>query len=229
MKPYAIDRFVAEIGSPADALQVVTICEKIEMDSALIGWCNGIREKASKDLPYWDLACALRLLADRMQPQNYLEVGVRLGSSLAMVAASCPTTNISAYDLWISPYAGLENPGPEHVRQQVAKLGFRGAIGFIDGDSRQTVPRTLQENPGQTYELVTVDGDHSNEGAWADLCNLAPVVAPGGYLLFDDLTNPHHTLLEVWERFKAANQGEFEFAENLQDHYGTGVAYRKPK
>jgi predicted O-methyltransferase YrrM len=50
------------------------------------------------------------------------------------------------------------------------------------------------------------------------------LVRPGGFLVFDDITHPLHTLAPVWNRFRATYADVFEFAQNLADHSGTGVA-----
>ena len=147
---------------------------------------------------------------------------------MAQVAAHNPGCEIFGFDLWITPYAGVDNPGPEFVRQQMLAVGYSGRLRIISGPSRQTVPRFLEENPGMTFDIITVDGDHSDEGAWTDLKAVAPSVGPGGFLLFDDLLSPHHTLYPIWKGFRTSYQGLFQFAENLQDHWGTGIAYRAP-
>lgn len=227
MMPYKLADFVDDVVKSINAAAVVSICRKIDMDAALIGWSDAIAARVQHGVTYWDLACALRQIAEGLQPRNYLEIGVRLGSSTAMVAATSPCVDITAFDLWISPYAGLDNPGPDFVRRQLTRLGHRGALNFHDGDSRVTIPEYLAANPKASFDLVCVDGDHSDEGAWSDLTQVAPIVAPGGYLLFDDLTHPYHTLMPFWRQFQQAFGDHFEFTENLNDHYGTGVARRK--
>lgn len=227
MTPYTLAQFSEDVVKPVNATEVVAICRRIEMDAALVGWSANIEERVRAGGVYWDLACAVRQVAEGLQPRNYLEIGVRLGSSTAMVAATAPAVDIAAFDLWISPYAGLDNPGPDHVRRQLARIGHRGELKFFDGDSRMTVPRYREENPQVQFDMVTVDGDHSDEGAWSDLTNVAGIVAPGGYLFFDDLTHPYHTLMPIWQRFQTTYEDDFDFVENLNDHYGTGVARRK--
>lgn len=227
MPPYTIAQFSIDVVKPENATGVVSICRRIEMDAALVGWSSKIEVRVQAGEVYWDLACAMRQIAEGLQPRNFMEIGVRLGKSSAMVAATVPAVNIAAFDLWMSPYAGLDNPGPDHVRRQLTGVGHHGELTFFDGDSSHTVPQYLEANPGVQFDMINVDGDHSDEGAWVDLTNVAGAVAPGGYLLFDDLTHPQHTLLRVWRRFQEEYGDQFEFVENLNDHYGTGVARRK--
>jgi predicted O-methyltransferase YrrM len=227
MSSYSLATFSADVVRPANALGVLEVCRQIELDSALVGWSGRIERLIEAGEVYWDLACALRQISEGLQPRNYLEIGVRVGKSASMVASAAPDVGFAGFDLWVSPYAGLDNPGPDHVRRQLARVGHRGAVSFFDGDSRSTVPQFLEANPGLQFDLVNVDGDHSDEGAWIDLVNVAPVIAPGGYLVFDELTHPAHTLLPIWRRFQETYAAEFDFVENLKDNTGTGVARRR--
>jgi predicted O-methyltransferase YrrM len=227
MTPYRLDQFSRDVVNPQNALSVVSICRRIEMDSALIDWSSNIEARIQAGEVYWDLACALRQIAEGLRPRNYLEIGVRLGNSTSMVAATAPNVSIAAFDLWMSPYAGLDNPGPDFVRRQLTGVGHRGELTFHDGDSRETIPHFLADHPAAEFDLVCVDGDHSDEGAWTDVTNVVGIVTPGGYLLFDDLTHPFHTLLPIWRRFQEEFGSQFEFVENLKDSHGTGVARRK--
>jgi predicted O-methyltransferase YrrM len=48
---------------------------------------------------------------------------------------------------------------------------------------------------GQAFNLILVDGDHTQEGAEADLRDCFRLLEPGGALIFDDAVPE---LLEVW-------------------------------
>jgi predicted O-methyltransferase YrrM len=76
------------------------------------------------------------------------------------------------------------------------------------------------------FDLITVDGDHTDEGA-SDVSATVHLLRPGGWLLFDDLVHPLHTLLPVWQRFRDEYAELVECAENPHDHSGTAVARRR--
>ena len=117
----------------------------------------------------------------------------------------------------------MENPGPDFVKSELKKHGHAGEAHFIDGDSHQTVPAFFAANPDLQFDLITVDGDHSEEGALADLITVIPRLAPGGVIVFDDIAHPQHAyLLRVWQRAmkKFSFLASFEFTET-----GYGVAF----
>ncbi|MBL8237876.1 MAG: class I SAM-dependent methyltransferase [Bryobacterales bacterium] len=226
MTTYPLDRLAAELGTPANLSNVLAVIENLSPDPTLDAWHANIRKCREDARWYWDMPCALNQIARNLSPERYLEIGVRRGKSMAMIASICPNISISAFDLWLTPYGGVDNPGPDYVRTELNRLGFRGGLHFHNGDSKDTVPAFAGENPTLRFGAVVVDGDHSDEGAWRDLVATAPLVAPGGFLLFDDLINPAHTLLPVWRRFQHEYRNEFCFIENIADHNGAGVAQR---
>ena len=149
-----------------------------------------------------DLRLAMAWLAERIEPDRYLEIGVRRGFSAATVAAVMPDVSIYAFDLWVRDYVGVENPGPRFVREELARVGFRGAVTFVDGDSHVTLPRFFGERPyplwdrlrgravaapARGFDIVLVDGDHSIEGAYRDLSDVLEHIRVGGAIVFDDI------------------------------------------
>ncbi|MNS01493.1 O-methyltransferase [compost metagenome] len=172
---------------------------------------------------YWDISNVLFAASKLIQPRRYLEIGVRRGRSTCIVAQACPQVDIVAFDMWIPNYAGMENPGPAFVKAELGKQGHTGAIDFIDGNSHVTVPEYFRRNPAAKFDLITVDGDHSEEGALDDLCNVIPHLNPGGVIVFDDISHPLHPyLLDVWHRAlkRFPHLAPFEFIET-----GYGVAF----
>ncbi|MDZ4279029.1 MAG: class I SAM-dependent methyltransferase, partial [Dehalococcoidia bacterium] len=114
--------------------------------------------------PYWryaDILTALRAASTMIRPNSYLEIGVRRGRSAAVVAASCPQCAIYGFDLWIPGYHNEPNPGPDFVRSELRAVGHEGPVELVAGDSRETVPAFLQQQPDLYFDVITVDGDHS--------------------------------------------------------------------
>jgi len=157
---------------------------------------------ADESVPSYELRTIVRALARALQPRRYLEIGVRRGWSMAQVASECPTCEIVGIDPWVPAYGGVANPGAVFVEKEIARAApaYVGRITFLDGPSRQWLATRLG-----TFDLITVDGDHTGSGAWHDLYHCLPLVAPGGALVFDDLLAVSDdggllTLRMAWER-----------------------------
>ena len=177
------------------------------------------------DWRYADINTVLLTLATGLRPQRYLEIGVRRGRSLAMVASVCPACDIVACDMFVKGYAGMDNPGPDLVRSELDRVGFRGGLEFVLGDSHKVLPAYFREHPDIYFDLITVDGDHSEEGARADLATVLPRLKIGGAVVFDDIAHVvHPELAGVWQEIATKrNFSAFTFNEL---GYGVGFAIR---
>ncbi len=180
--------------------------------------------------PHWfyaDQLTTLHAAASLLHPRRYLEIGVFRGRSLAVVASVVPECDVYAFDQWIAGYAGLDNAGPDLVRDQLRRVGHRGQCHIESGDSHVTVPRFLEEHPELEFDLVTVDGDHTEDGARADIECVLPRIAIGGALVFDDIRHPRHPWLErVWDECVAALPG-FACAKFVEIGHGVALALRR--
>ena len=198
--------------------------------------------------------CFLSWLAREMQPKNYLEVGVRRGFSMAMVAAQSPETEIYGFDMWMRNYADVPNPGAEFVESEMRKIGYDKKINLIDGDSHQTLPVFFGDKKAgflnhlksglkktsrpDAFDLITIDGDHTLLGAYQDLTDAMPHCAVGGAVVFDDIKpgvfnkeingdDPHgwNNLLGVWHEI-GRRFPNFRYFEYIRDVPGVGLAVR---
>lgn len=175
------------------------------------------------DWNFMDIVTVLYAVAEMGQPENYLEIGVRRGRSVCAVAAASPRTDIYAFDLWQVNYANSDNPGPDFVRSELRKFGYSGDIQFFDGDSHITIPHFLKKNPDLNFDLITVDGDHTIDGAWDDLRNVVPRLRIGGVIVFDDTCNPYCPGLDrIWQDLLLADGGLKGYSFN---ELGTGVSF----
>lgn len=172
---------------------------------------------------FMDISNVLYAASKVLQPETYLEIGVRRGRSASMVARGCPKVNVAAFDMWVQNYAGMENPGADFVREELVKQGHTGTVSFFNGDSHETIPAFFKQYPDTIFDMITVDGDHSEAGAFDDLCNVIPQLAVGGVLVFDDICHPVHPyLLGVWRKALA----KFPFLEGYEfAEAGFGVAF----
>ena len=156
---------------------------------------------------------------------NYLEIGTREGDSLRVVLEESAGTLRSVWvaDLWGTDYGGTGRGGHHHIDQLLDDFNFGGRRVFLDGNSRDTIPALMPEQ-AEAFDLVLVDGDHSYEGANADLENVWPLVKPGGAVLFHDITHPSHMhLADCFKEFVARHGARHQI---VAEPYGVGVAWR---
>jgi predicted O-methyltransferase YrrM len=191
------------------------------------GYYRECRSRFGKHWHYLDAVNTVFAAAKWGQPRHYLEIGVRRGRTACTVARACPSVEIHAFDMWIQGYAGMDNPGPDFVRQELRKHGHTGKVNFTDGDSHVTVPAYLRAHPDLEFDLILVDGDHSEEGALADLLTVLPRLRKGGVIAFDDIVHPAHPyLLKVWRKAMEKHV-ECQSHEYTEAGYGIAFAVRK--
>jgi predicted O-methyltransferase YrrM len=185
------------------------------------------RDAAGESWRYADVVTVLAAATRLLRPSSYLEIGVRRGRSMAIVAAGATTCSILGIDLWQIGYASIENPGPDHVRQELQRVGHTGELDLLTGDSHKVLPRVFAERPDVTFDLILVDGDHSARGAGRDLRAVLPRLRIGGALVFDDIRHPSHPgLFGVWQRTVVTDR-RYSTWEFDDVGYGVAVAVRR--
>jgi len=136
-------------------------------------------------------------ISNYLQPKSILEIGSRFGYSLIAMSKG---TNISITSIDLQSY---DNPF-DLSSQEIAKANLKSCCGldgeFIVGDSRVI-------NLNQKYDLIHIDGDHSEEVAFLDMQKFVNYLSPQGVMMVDDLDDPR--VWRAWEKFKVNYRSEF--------------------
>jgi predicted O-methyltransferase YrrM len=142
--------------------------------------------------PYRELYRIKHGIAAELRPKSILEIGVRAGYSALAFLAACPGACYIGLDAengahggqggpWIPWARGLLKPYNASIRitntQHIRSL--RGAFLQIWG-------REMGADLSLGFDLIHVDGDHTEAGCSHDLGLALGVLAPGGAVLADD-------------------------------------------
>jgi hypothetical protein len=119
----------------------------------------------------------------RAKPKAVVEIGVARGATTRLLARlAAPDATIIGIDVNPPPWQGDEPP----------RLPGQHFI-HIQGNSHEatTLERARKALPGETIDLLFIDGDHSYEGVKRDYELYSPLVRPAGLIAFHDI-NPDH-------------------------------------
>lgn len=222
--------FWSEIVNPATLRMAIEIMRRLTPDhylEYLLDFYQAGIDRFGNSWVYADINTVLLGVSKLMQPKSYMEIGVRRGRSMAMVVSQVPDCHVVGFDLWIQNYAGMENTGEAFVKSELGRIGHQGKADFVTGDSKITIPQFFKEQPDVFFDLITVDGDHSVEGARSDLLSVIPRLKVGGVLVFDDTANQSHAgLAKLWHAVVGRNP---QFAVHTFNEVGFGVGFAVKK
>lgn len=161
-----------------------------------------------------------------MKPKKMLEVGCRTGISICQLLSSMmdyKDKRVVLFDIFADGFTS-----PELVKMNLKYLNIPVEPEFIIGDSTETIPRFIKNNPGELFDYVLVDGNHDKEYARNDLRNCQALVAPGGVIVFDDISDAPGEcgLIDVWREFTNGYKDSFNFTDSMVGK-GFGLGVRK--
>ncbi|GAA2048235.1 O-methyltransferase [Williamsia deligens] len=125
---------------------------------------------------------SLRQLAEDDRIRSVVEIGFNVGFSSHAFLSADPQTQVTSFDLGDHEYVSSAKACIDDE--------FPGRHTLITGDSRETVPQYADDHPGQTFDLIFIDGGHTHEVALADIQNMRRLAGPETVLVFDDVL-PH--------------------------------------
>ena len=130
----------------------------------------------------FDEAALLYRLARDAGTATIVEIGrFKGGSTLLMAAAMAAGSTLWSYDLHIPARPDLVGADLDaELAAALQRLGVDDGVNLVIGDSR-----TVDIPPGP-FDVLFIDGDHSYEGAKADVERWGLHVREGGHLLVHD-------------------------------------------
>lgn len=173
---------------------------------------------------FWNIHVALTYLNKRFSPDRVLEVGTRTGGSICPVISSGKPRIVFCVDLWSESYAGLPNSRNFTLNQIQSNLDnerSNTSIHLIQGNSHDILPKFILKS--FKFDLINIDGDHTEEGAWQDLVDAESLLAERAILTFDDINHKDHQgLLDICYKF-LYNYEDFKLIINTRDDNGTAI------
>lgn len=155
---------------------------------------------------------------------RYLEIGTRLGHSLALVAllAGDALELAVSIDAYIAEYGGEPN-GLDITELNLEAAGVSlSRLELWHGDSHKILPQLAGEQ--RTFNLILVDGDHTDDGARRDLEDALELLEDQGVIVFDDCENGSEgNLLDVWHAFIEAHRKVLSISSHVQELEHPGV------
>jgi predicted O-methyltransferase YrrM len=166
-------------------------------------------QKAREFNPELVLYEALRNVVKQGNPRSYLEIGTNIGGSL-VAALTCEGSDIERIclcDTWGYTSGGHGRGNHKHIEEILRDLAYDGEVRFLDGDSKELVPKLIELDPAEIFDLVLVDGDHSFGRYTLDMQNAWPLLAYWGYMVVDDLAHPAHPyILNEFDTFAKSHE-----------------------
>jgi predicted O-methyltransferase YrrM len=111
---------------------------------------------------------------------NVLEIGFNAGHSAEIFLQNNNTLTLTSFDLGCHDYV-------LHAKQYIDST-FPNRHTLIIGDSRQTIPKYLDQNTNIKFDLIFIDGGHDYDIAKSDMENCFKLAHKDTIVVLDDTT-----------------------------------------
>jgi len=118
----------------------------------------------------------------KQAPARICEIGFNAGHSAMLLLLSSHATTFTVFDIGHHLYT---QPCFNYIESVFPQVAFE----YIVGDSTQTMPLYM-EGRQQAYDLVHVDGGHSEFCATSDMKHADLLLKRGGTMIIDDTDAP---------------------------------------
>ena len=153
----------------------------------LQGWCSDYKASTLMDLVWL------------MRPQTVVEIGVFGGKSLVPMAYALKALGTGGVIYGIDPWCSMASAeGQDGSNEEYwANLDHDSILSELEGKinvfnltNQIELVRATSEDaaPIANIDILHVDGNHSNDASYYDICKWGPLVRKGGMIIFDDIT-----------------------------------------
>ena len=154
---------------------------------------------------------SLNILVELFPIKTYLEIGVHNGTSMTYVVAQLKNPlkciGVDLFENGISRYAH-DKLTQQRTLENIQRLNIsQSEINLIQGNSRSlsTIEKVKDLICKEPVDLLFIDGDHEFAGVEADFLNYAPLVAAGGFIVFDDANSTYPGILRCIDKYVKNN------------------------
>jgi len=163
-----------------------------DMDASFEGHCQRCPAEAD----------TLKKIVQTYPIRSILEIGFNAGHSAEIFLKNNPEAHVISFDLGEHEYG---EKGKVFI-----DLTYPNRHTLILGDSRQTIPKFYQENPTKKFDMIFIDGGHSNGIPLADLRNCRKLAHSNTILVFDDVKKTYIQWYnteptQVWNEYASRN------------------------
>jgi len=152
---------------------------------------------------------------------DILEIGTLFGVNVACMYELCRDFFEKLHVTMIDPLYGYYGPSTLDVlvkipvTRQVLDRNLNAA-GIPESDytviqRMSTDTEAISRAKRRQYDLLLIDGDHSEEGVAKDFCAYGPMVKAGGYILFDDYNVPEWPAVKNFVDREVVGREDLEF------------------
>lgn len=166
--------------------QIIAKSLALEAMNSLEGWCSKSKASVLIDLIFM------------FKPKVVVEIGVWGGKSLVPMAIAVRETHngvVYGIDPWASASSvkGMEGVNKEwwgKVDHEKVYEGLAESIHKLHLDSQiKLIKKESKDAPKiPNIDFLHIDGNHSEEASYLDVCKWVPLVSKGGIIVFDDTT-----------------------------------------
>ena len=107
------------------------------------------------------------------------EIGFNVGYSAEIFLKHCPKAKVVSFDIGKHEYL---KDGKKYL-----DMTYPDRLSLVFGDSKKTVNKYANQNKGEKFNFIFIDGSHEYLTAYLDIKNMKKFARKNTYVMIDDL------------------------------------------